>query len=990
MKLQPQVNRAQLLYAWKTHDNPSLLAQTAELFGYQPSEAYLKRLLEPQQAKGAYATSEQEIISPSEQQQTEWTESEQQRSRVAYYYLARRERYATEEQAQQEIPDIFAKADSISSEELTSFWHDYSSDSVSPLQPTPLTQPRSMTPFIRRSLRQEVGRRLDLKTLVHQVAQQKQLNVLPTEPRLLPAGRVTILADLNKRLLPFWKDIQEACALIKQKHGKIGLDLRVLAQDQPQADFYDYDDWLKRKLRTRSWQKIPPQSLVMILSDLGQLSPENSLIRQHWLQFVTQLNRRGITPLVLAPIAAEQQCPLIQAKTQLMLWQRFGQLKKQKAQGNKVHYQQQVERVLGFLSLSPHIESSLLRTFCELLSQSEGQTGIEAGIYLHPDVQWGYTAITLKTEVREYYQKQFQHEEPALKQQVLDCIGQCHSRQFASVWAESILNAEKLMVVDPELVAKAEEVMLRIAKSYHSNCGHDGMMRFARRHLSRLNKEQRQQKPYAAAFWGLAHREELQRGEAIPKEYDTELVNQVLREPAEKQHYYLNQIGERLLISHQQQGFGQCLAEFITLQNTIIVNQQVFDLPAINDLSIKLEELEIDTGQEKLTLLPIHKPKWAKEMFMRDGVPFAVLSFGSQLYELSPELNAQDYQSLRFATKKNEAVLLATVTEVGCNSVTIDLKDESTSVLPIAQFKNEAGEMMVLPGNTVEVALRSVEYNSGEIRFFHNKAGLSRLRVWDDLDEAFNNDKIVTGIITGKVKGGFVVELGGVFAFLPGSLVDVRPLRDPTYLEGKELEFKLIKLDQKRNNVVVSRRAAIEEEYGAGREALLDSIQEGQTVKGVVKNLTDYGAFLDLGGLDGLLHIVDMSWKRVKHPSEVVSIGDEIDVKVLKFDKDKNRISLGLKQLNEDPWRNLVHRHPKGTRLFGKVTTITEYGPFVEIEDGIDGLVHVSDMSWADKNPNPAEVVTSGDEVEVMILEIDADRRRIMLGMKQCQTNPHK
>jgi small subunit ribosomal protein S1 len=256
------------------------------------------------------------------------------------------------------------------------------------------------------------------------------------------------------------------------------------------------------------------------------------------------------------------------------------------------------------------------------------------------------------------------------------------------------------------------------------------------------------------------------------------------------------------------------------------------------------------------------------------------------------------------------------------------------------------------------------------------------------LEEAHENGDIITGLISGKVKGGFTVELGDIRAFLPGSLVDVRPVRDTSYLEGKELEFKLIKLDQKRNNVVVSRRAVVEEEYSAEREALLENLQEGQVAKGVVKNLTDYGAFLDLGGIDGLLHITDMAWKRVKHPSEVVQIGDEIDVKVLKFDREKNRVSLGLKQLGEDPWQDLARRYPNGTRLFGKVSNLTDYGCFVEIETGVEGLVHVSEMDWTNKNVNPAKVVTVGQEVEVMILEIDPERRRISLGMKQCVPNP--
>ncbi|MGD8644677.1 MAG: 30S ribosomal protein S1, partial [Chromatiales bacterium] len=261
-------------------------------------------------------------------------------------------------------------------------------------------------------------------------------------------------------------------------------------------------------------------------------------------------------------------------------------------------------------------------------------------------------------------------------------------------------------------------------------------------------------------------------------------------------------------------------------------------------------------------------------------------------------------------------------------------------------------------------------------------------KAWAELERAFENDETVTGIITGKVKGGFTVDLSDIRAFLPGSLVDVRPVRDTSYLEGKELEFKLIKLDQRRNNVVVSRRAVVEKEYSAEREALLENLQEGMVIKGIVKNLTDYGAFLDLGGIDGLLHITDMAWKRVKHPSEVVNIGDEVDVKVLKFDRERNRVSLGLKQLGEDPWVDITRRYPENTRLFGKVTNITDYGCFVEIEDGVEGLVHVSEMDWTNKNVNPAKMVQVSDEVEVMILDIDSERRRISLGMKQCKPNP--
>ena len=343
-------------------------------------------------------------------------------------------------------------------------------------------------------------------------------------------------------------------------------------------------------------------------------------------------------------------------------------------------------------------------------------------------------------------------------------------------------------------------------------------------------------------------------------------------------------------------------------------------------------------------------------------------------------------ESLSYTQMQPGALLNATVLEVRSDFVIVSAGLKSEGVIPAEQFRNERGELTVKVGDLVEVALDTVEDGFGETKLSREKA--RRLRAWEILEEAFNNDEIITGIITGKVKGGFVVELSDIRAFLPGSLVDVRPVRDTSYLEGKELEFKLIKLDQKRNNVVVSRRAVVEEEYSAEREALMENLQEGQVIKGVVKNLTDYGAFLDLGGIDGLLHITDMAWKRVKHPSEVVNIGDEIDVRVLKFDRDKNRVSLGLKQLGEDPWQDLVRRYPSGTRIFGKVSNLTDYGCFVEIEDGVEGLVHVSEMDWTNKNVNPAKVVTLGDEVEVMILDIDADRRRISLGMKQCQANP--
>ena len=333
-------------------------------------------------------------------------------------------------------------------------------------------------------------------------------------------------------------------------------------------------------------------------------------------------------------------------------------------------------------------------------------------------------------------------------------------------------------------------------------------------------------------------------------------------------------------------------------------------------------------------------------------------------------------------------ILTGLVVEVTPDVVVVNVGLKSEAVIPVEQFKNERGELEVKAGDEVEVALDSVEDGTGETRLSREKA--KRARTWTRLEEAFNKSEIVTGIITGRVKGGFTVELDNVRAFLPGSLVDVRPVRDTSYLEGKPLEFKVIKLDQKRNNVVVSRRAVVEQEFSAERSALLDNLQEGSVVHGSVKNLTDYGAFVDLGGIDGLLHITDMAWKRVKHPSEVVKVGDEIDVRILKFDRERSRVSLGLKQLGADPWENIARRYPPHTRVFGKVTNIADYGAFVEIEDGVEGLVHVSEMDWTNKNVNPAKVVHTGQEVEVMVLDVDEDRRRISLGLKQCQANPWK
>ena len=343
-------------------------------------------------------------------------------------------------------------------------------------------------------------------------------------------------------------------------------------------------------------------------------------------------------------------------------------------------------------------------------------------------------------------------------------------------------------------------------------------------------------------------------------------------------------------------------------------------------------------------------------------------------------------ESLAHTEMTAGTVVTGTVVDIHDGYVTVSAGLKSEGVIPENQFYNLAGELEVAVGDDVEVVLEAVEDGFGETRLSREKA--KRARAWKSLEQSFEAEEIITGLISGRVKGGFTVELGDIRAFLPGSLVDVRPVRDTSYLEGKELEFKVIKLDQKRNNVVVSRRAVVETEYSAEREALLESIEEGKTIKGVVKNLTDYGAFLDLGGIDGLLHITDMAWKRVRHPSEIVEVGDEIDVVVLKYDKEKTRVSLGLKQLGEDPWAEIARRYPEGSRLFGKVSNITDYGCFVEIEDGVEGLVHVSEMDWTNKNVSPGNVVTLGDEVEVTILDIDPERRRISLGMKQCKTNP--
>jgi small subunit ribosomal protein S1 len=340
----------------------------------------------------------------------------------------------------------------------------------------------------------------------------------------------------------------------------------------------------------------------------------------------------------------------------------------------------------------------------------------------------------------------------------------------------------------------------------------------------------------------------------------------------------------------------------------------------------------------------------------------------------------------KFAKLKPGAIVIGTVVEVRNDVVVINAGLKSEGIVPIEQFRNDAGEIDVGVGDEVKVALDSLENGFGETVLSREKA--KRAMVWDELEEALEANATITGRISGKVKGGFTVDIKDVRAFLPGSLVDVRPVRDPVYLEGKELEFKIIKLDRKRNNVVVSRRAVVESEHSEEREQLLERLQEGAIVTGVVKNLTDYGAFVDLGGIDGLLHITDMAWKRVRHPSEVVNVGDELKVRVLKFDRERNRVSLGLKQLGEDPWDNIARRYPTGARLFGKVSNVTDYGCFVEIEPGVEGLVHVSEMDWTNKNVNPSKVVQVGDECEVMVLDVDEERRRISLGIKQTRANP--
>lgn len=343
-------------------------------------------------------------------------------------------------------------------------------------------------------------------------------------------------------------------------------------------------------------------------------------------------------------------------------------------------------------------------------------------------------------------------------------------------------------------------------------------------------------------------------------------------------------------------------------------------------------------------------------------------------------------QSLQDINMEPGAIVSATIVDIDGDWITVNAGLKSEGQIPSEQFRDENGELSISIGDEVMVALEAVEDGFGETRLSREKA--KRAEAWKELEAAFEKDEIVKGVINGKVKGGFTVDINTIRAFLPGSLVDVRPVRDTAHLENKELDFKVIKLDAKRNNVVVSRRAVLEAENSAEREALLATLQEGQQIQGIVKNLTDYGAFVDLGGVDGLLHITDMAWKRIKHPSEIVAVGDEINVKVLKFDRERNRVSLGLKQLGEDPWVNIKARYPEGAKINARVTNLTDYGCFAELEEGVEGLVHVSEMDWTNKNIHPSKVVNVGDDVEVMILDIDEERRRISLGIKQCTTNP--
>ncbi|GDX60050.1 30S ribosomal protein S1 [Nitrosomonadaceae bacterium] len=374
-------------------------------------------------------------------------------------------------------------------------------------------------------------------------------------------------------------------------------------------------------------------------------------------------------------------------------------------------------------------------------------------------------------------------------------------------------------------------------------------------------------------------------------------------------------------------------------------------------------------------------------MFERDLKPgFFTMTTASPATSSPESFAALFEESLTRQEMRIGEVITAEVVRVDFNIVVVNAGLKSESFIPVEEFKNDKGEVEVKPGDFITVAIEALEDGYGETRLSRDKA--KRLTAWHDLEKAMEMGTIVSGMVNGKVKGGLTAMINGIRAFLPGSLVDIRPVKDTTPYENKEMEFKVIKLDRKRNNVVVSRRAVLEASQGADRQSLLSNLQEGAVVKGIVKNITDYGAFVDLGGIDGLLHITDLAWRRVKHPSEVINVGDEVTAKILKFDQEKNRVSLGMKQLSEDPWVGLSRRYPQGTRLFGKVSNLTDYGAFVEIEQGIEGLVHVSEMDWTNKNMYPSKMVQLGDEVEVMILEIDEERRRISLGMKQCKPNP--
>ena len=360
--------------------------------------------------------------------------------------------------------------------------------------------------------------------------------------------------------------------------------------------------------------------------------------------------------------------------------------------------------------------------------------------------------------------------------------------------------------------------------------------------------------------------------------------------------------------------------------------------------------------------------------------------FGRSSQKMSETFEQLLEESLKGSVMQTGAVISAEVVDVNGDYVVVNAGLKSESEIPATQFRDADGAVSIQVGDFVEVAIEALEDGFGNTRLSRERA--RRAKSWETLKVAFENETVVTGFLTGKVKGGFTVSLDEVRAFLPGSLADVRPVTDSAYLENRELEFKVIKLDQARNNVVVSRRAVVEQEMQEERSALLENLEEGQVITGIVKNLTDYGAFVNLGGLDGLLHITDIAWKRVKHPSEALNVGDDVTVRVLKFDRERNRVSLGMKQLGEDPWADIARRYPEKTRIFGKVTNITDYGAFVELEEGVEGLVHVSEMDWTNKNVHPNKICHLGDEVEVMVLEVDSDRRRISLGMKQCTGNP--